>query len=55
MSTDAKRSFSLILKNRMASSLDPDETAHDEPSHLDLHCLHGYLIAAGLKVLMCTL
>ena len=27
----------------MANSLDPDETARDEPSHLDLHCLHRYL------------
>ena len=24
----------------MANSVDPDETAHCEPSHLDLHCLH---------------
>ena len=23
----------------MSSSVDPDETAHDEPSHLDLRCL----------------
>ena len=23
----------------MANSKDPDETAHDEPSHQDLHCL----------------
>ena len=23
----------------MANSADPDETAHDEPSHQDLHCL----------------
>ena len=27
----------------MENSIDPDETAHDEPSHLDLHCLHKYL------------
>ena len=26
----------------MANSIDPDETAHYEPSHLDLHCLHIY-------------
>ena len=25
------------------NSVDPDETAHYEPSHLDLHCLHRYL------------
>ena len=24
---------------RFANSVDPDETAHNEPSHLDLHCL----------------
>ena len=37
----------------MASSVDPDEMAHDEPSHLDLHCLHRYLYQStklkGLK------
>ena len=27
----------------MANSVDPDETAHDEPFHLDIHCLHRYL------------
>ena len=27
----------------MANSIDPDETAHYEPSHLDLHCLQKYL------------
>ena len=27
----------------MANSVDPDETAHDEPSHLDLRCLQKYL------------
>ena len=27
----------------MASSVDPDETAHYEPSHLDLHCLQKNL------------
>ena len=37
----------------MANSLDPDETAHNEPSHLDLHCLHRYLFwSAGPKGLM---
>ena len=30
-------------KNRMANSVDPDETAHYEPSNLDLHYLHRYL------------
>ena len=27
----------------MANRVDPDETAHYEPSHLDLHCLQKYL------------
>ena len=27
----------------MANSVDPDETARYEPSHLDLHCLHMYM------------
>ena len=30
-------------KNRMANSVNPDETAHDEPSHQDLHCWRRYL------------
>ena len=28
----------------MANSVDPDETAHYEPSHQDLYCLHSYLV-----------
>ena len=28
----------------MANSVDPDETARYEPSHLDLHCLQGFFI-----------
>ena len=40
-------------KNRMANSVDPDETAHYEPSHLDRLCLQRYLfLSAGLKGLM---
>ena len=27
----------------MANRVDPDETARDEPSHLDPHCLQNYL------------
>ena len=27
----------------MANCVDPDETAHYEPSHLELHCLHKHL------------
>ena len=26
-----------------ANSVDLDEVAHDEPPHLDLHCLHSSL------------
>ena len=34
----------------MANSVHPDETAHYEPSHLDLHCLQRYLCwSAGMK------
>ena len=43
MFTDAKGGFSLKSKNGMVNSVDPDETARYEPSHLDLHCLHMYL------------
>ena len=41
-------------------TVDPDETAHHEPSPLDLHCLHKYLVWStrlkGLKppTLFCT-
>ena len=39
----------------MANSVDPDETARDEPSHLDLHCLNRYLFwSVGLKGLKRT-
>ena len=34
----------------MAKNVNPDETAHHEPSHLDLHCLHRYWFwSVGLK------
>ena len=53
MSTDTNRGFSLKQK-RMANSVDPDEMAHLEPSHLDLHCLLRYLFwAERLKALPC--
>ena len=40
-----KGCFSPKSKNRIANSVDPDETAH-----LHLHCLHSYLFwSAGLK------
>ena len=32
----------LKIMNRIANSVDPDETAHYEPSHPDLHCLQKY-------------
>ena len=28
-----------MLTDFFANSVDPDETAHNEPSHLDQHCL----------------
>ena len=28
----------------MINNVDSDETAHDEPSHLYLHCLNQYLL-----------
>ena len=36
--------FQSKIKNRMANRVpvDPDETAHCEPSHLDLHFLHRF-------------
>ena len=43
------------INNRMANSVDPDETARNEPSHLDLHCLQKYLYwSSGLKRLSCS-
>ena len=30
----------------MSNSVDPDETAHDEPSHLDLRCLQKTIFFA---------
>ena len=30
----------------MSNSVDPDEMAHYEPSHLDLHCLQKTIIIA---------
>ena len=40
----------LKINNRMANSVDPDEMAHNEPSHLNLPCFQSYLFwSAGLK------
>ena len=34
-------SWSQIKKQRVTNSVESDEMAHDEPSHLDLHCLQN--------------
>ena len=45
-----KLGFQSKINNKMATSVDPDETAPDEPSHLDLHCLERYLYwPVGIK------
>ena len=36
--------ISVKNQNRMSNSVEPDETAHYEPSHQDLHCLHRHLV-----------
>ena len=57
MSAVASR-VSVKIKNRMADSVDPDEMAHYEPSHLDLHCLYRYLFWSarlkGLQMILAT-
>ena len=46
----ATKKVTICVKNRMINSVNPDETAHDEPSHLDLHSLQKYLFwSTGLK------
>ena len=50
MSTDANRGLNQKLKkkkNGMTNSVDLDEMAHYELSHIDLHCLHR------LSILVC--
>ena len=37
---------------RIANSVDPDETAHYEPSHQDLHCFPVMVWPLGLKWLI---
>ena len=38
---------------KMTNSVYPDETAHNEPSHQDLHCLHRHLLwSEGLNPLL---
>ena len=42
--------FQSEINNRIANSIDPDDMAHYELSHLDLHCLQRYMKwSAGLK------
>ena len=41
-----ERSLYVKLKYGMSNSVDPNETAHDEPSHLDLCCLQKPIIIA---------
>ena len=36
-----------------ANSIDPDEVAHNEPPHLDLHCLQ-FQLASFLPILVFT-
>ena len=38
------------LKDWMSNSIDPDETAHYEPSHLDLRCLQKPTVIAYERV-----
>ena len=39
----------------MANNVASDETARDEPSHLELHCFQKYLYwSAGMKELIAT-
>ena len=43
-----KQGFQSHVNNRIGNSVDPDETARYEPSHLDLHCVQKYLYWFGL-------
>ena len=43
MSIVADQHVSHKIRNIMANGIDPDETAHYELSHLDLHCLQRCL------------
>ena len=42
-----ERSLYAKLKDKMSNSIDPDEMAHYEPSHLDLCCLQKPIIACS--------
>ena len=43
MSINANMGSTQKIKTGMTNSAVPDETARDEPSHLDLHCLRRCL------------
>ena len=46
----AKRGFQSKINNRVANSVDPDDTAHYVPFHQDLHCLQKYIFwFVGMK------
>ena len=40
------------MKWRRANSVDPDEVAHDEPPHLDLHCFQIQLHVFSFLMLL---
>ena len=43
----------MYIKNRTANRVDPDETAHDEASYLNGHCLQKCLSwSTGMKGLV---
>ena len=41
---DYKADTLVTVKGKKANTVDPDETAHYEPSHLDLQCLQIQLL-----------
>ena len=50
-----KKGFQLQINNSIGNRVEPDDTAHYELSHLDLHCLQRYLYwYAGMKRLNFT-
>ena len=49
-----ERSLYVKFKDCTSNSVDPDETAHHEPSHLDLCCLQKpIIIDYGSEVVKC--
>ena len=47
LSESGQNEVSVKNRNRMANNVDPDEMAHYEPSHQDLHCLQRGCGAGG--------